>query len=190
VAEVHILVEGFISDEDDHVRSTVGFVRDGDSLIVVDPGMVPSAAAILDPLRALGVAPEQVTDVVLSHHHPDHTLKAALFPNASVHDFWAEYVDDLWIDREAEGVELSPGVTLMETPGHTPQDISTVVETEDGLVVFTHLWWTAEGPEEDPYSVDQEALHRNRERVLALPSITRIAPGHGPAFEPGPETPR
>jgi len=190
VVEVHILVEGFISEEDDHVRSTVGFVRDGDTLIVVDPGMVPSAAAILDPLRALNVAPEQVTDVVLSHHHPDHTLKAALFSNASVHDFWAEYVDDLWIDREAEGLQLSPGVTLLETPGHTPQDISTAVETEDGLVLFTHLWWTAEGPEEDPFSVDQEALHRNRERVLALPGLTRIAPGHGPAFVPGSETPR
>jgi glyoxylase-like metal-dependent hydrolase (beta-lactamase superfamily II) len=190
VAEVHILVEGFISDEDDHVRSTVGFVRDGDTLIVIDPGMVPSPRSILDPLRAVGVAPEQVTDVVLSHHHPDHTLKAALFENASVHDFWAEYVDDLWIDREAEGLQLSPGVTLMETPGHTPQDISTLVESPEGFMVFTHLWWTAEGPEEDPYSVDQEALHRNRERILALPRLARIAPGHGPAFEPGPETPR
>jgi glyoxylase-like metal-dependent hydrolase (beta-lactamase superfamily II) len=189
VAEVHILVEGFLSDEDDHVRSTVGFVRDDDSLIVIDPGMVPSAEAILAPLRQLGVAPGQVTDVVLSHHHPDHTLKAALFPNASVHDHWAEYVDDLWIDREAER-ELSPGVRLLETPGHTPQDISTLVETEDGFVVFTHLWWTPEGPEEDPYSSDPEALHRNRERVLALPGLARIAPGHGPAFVPGPQTPR
>jgi glyoxylase-like metal-dependent hydrolase (beta-lactamase superfamily II) len=189
VAEVHILVEGFISDEDDHVRSTVGFVRDGDTLIVIDPGMVSSPRSILDPLRALRVAPEQVTDVVLSHHHPDHTLKAALFPNASVHDFWAEYVDDLWIDREAER-ELSPGVRLLETPGHTPQDISTLAETPEGFMVFTHLWWTAEGPEEDPYSVDPETLHRNRERVLALPNLAQIVPGHGPAFEPGPETPR
>ena len=182
-------MEGFISDEDDHVRSSVGFVRDGDSLIVIDPGMVPNAAAILSPMSALGVAPEQVTDVVLSHHHPDHTLKAALFPNASVQDFWAEYVNDLWIDREAER-ELSPGVRLLETPGHTPQDISTAVETDDGVVVFTHLWWTAEGPEEDPYSVDREALHRNRERVLALPGLARIVPGHGAPFEPGPQTPR
>jgi glyoxylase-like metal-dependent hydrolase (beta-lactamase superfamily II) len=189
VAEAHILVEGFLSDEDDHVRSTVGFVRDGDSLIVIDPGLVPSAAAILDPLRDLGVAPEQVTDVVLSHHHPDHTLKAALFLNASVHDFWAEYVDDLWIGRDAER-QLSRGVQLLETPGHTPQDISTAVETDDGLVVFTHLWWTAEGPEEDPYSVDTETLHRNRERVLALPGLKQICPGHGAPFVPGPETPR
>ncbi|MFL5736295.1 MAG: MBL fold metallo-hydrolase [Actinomycetota bacterium] len=190
MAEAHILVEGFVSEEDDHVRSSIGFVRDGDSLIVIDPGMVPSASAILDPLRELGVSPDEVTDVVLSHHHPDHTLKAALFPRASVHDHGAEYVDDLWIDREAEGVQLCPGVSLMETPGHTPQDISTAVETDDGLVVFTHLWWTAEGPEEDPFSVDPEALHRNRERVLGLPDLTKIVPGHGASFPPAPETPR
>jgi len=190
VVEVHILVEGFLSDEDDHVRSTVGFVRDGEALIVIDPGMVPNAASILDPLRALGVGPPDVTEVVLSHHHPDHTLKAALFPNAHVHDHWAEYRDDLWIDRAADGVQLSPGVALMETPGHTPQDVSTLVETDDGLVVFTHLWWNAEGPEEDPYSTAPETLHRNRERVLALPNLARIAPGHGAPFAPGPETPR
>jgi glyoxylase-like metal-dependent hydrolase (beta-lactamase superfamily II) len=189
MAEVHILSEGFLSYEDDHVRSTVGFVRDGERLIVIDPGMVASASDILGPLSELGVGSEDVTDVVLSHHHPDHTLNAALFPNASVHDHWAEYRRDLWIDREG-GRELSPSVSLLETPGHTPQDIATAVETDGGLVVFTHLWWNAEGPTEDPYATDQEALHRNRERILALPGLTRIAPGHGAAFTPGPGTSR
>jgi glyoxylase-like metal-dependent hydrolase (beta-lactamase superfamily II) len=190
MAEVHILSDGFLSDDDDHVRSTVGFVRDADARVVIDPGMVSSPAAILDPLAALGVQPDQVTDVVLSHHHPDHTLKAALFPNARVHDHWAWYLDDLWTSRDAEGFEVSPAVTLWETPGHTPQDISTVVETDDGLWVFTHLWWTAEGPEHDPYSTDPEALHRNRLRVLAIPGLHLIAPGHGPAFAPDARTPR
>ena len=74
MVEVHILVEGFLSDEDDHVRSTVGFVRDGGALIVIDPGMVPNAASILDPLRALGVGPPDVTEVVLSHHHRGRSL--------------------------------------------------------------------------------------------------------------------
>jgi glyoxylase-like metal-dependent hydrolase (beta-lactamase superfamily II) len=190
MAEVHILSDGYLSDEDDHVRSTVGFVRDGDVLVVIDPGMVASPADILDPLERLGVKPAEITDVVLSHHHPDHTLKAALFPNARVHDHWAWYRDDLWVDRAAEGFEVSPGVTLLETPGHTPQDISTVVETAEGLVVFTHLWWNESGPEEDPYSTDPEALHRNRVRILSLPGLVRIAPGHGPAFVPGAGTAR
>jgi hypothetical protein len=47
------------------------------------------------PARGLGVAPEDVTDVIFSHHHPDHTLNAALFPNARFHDFMAIYKDDI-----------------------------------------------------------------------------------------------
>ena len=109
MAEVHILSDGFLSDDDDHVRSTVGFVRDADARVVIDPGMVSSPAAILDPLAALGVQPGQVTDAVLSHHHPDHTLKAALFPKARVHDHWAWYLDDLWTSRDAEGFYVHGG---------------------------------------------------------------------------------
>src|SRR5512147_731308 len=82
----------------DGVASTVGVV-----LLVTDPGMVRDRSLILDPLVALGVDPASVTDVVFSHHHPDHTLNAALFPNARFHDHWAIYQADRWIDREAEG---------------------------------------------------------------------------------------
>src|SRR5438132_10970566 len=101
MAEVHILVEGYLDERDDRVRSTVGFVRDAGSLVVIDPGMVPGPDSILGPLMSLNVGAEQITDVVISHHHPDHTLKAALFPKARVHDHWAWYLDDLWTSRPA-----------------------------------------------------------------------------------------
>lgn len=188
MAEVHILSEGYIRD--DRVGSTVGFVVAEEARVVIDPGLVPSPSAILDPLGALGFRPEDVSDVVISHHHPDHTLKVALFPHARVHDHWAWYRDDEWFDRPAEGFEIADGVHLMEVPGHTPQDIATVVETDDGVVVFTHLWWTSEGPAEDPYAPEPELVHANRRRVLALPNLVRIVPGHGPAFAPTPQTPR
>lgn len=190
MAEFHVLSEGYLSGGGDRVGSTVGFVRDGDVLVVIDPGLIPGRHAILDPLARLGVSPEDVTDVILSHHHPDHTLNAALFPNARVHDHWAWYRDDLWISRPAEGAELSPAVRLIETPGHSPQDVSTLAETDEGLVVATHLWWTATVPVEDPYAPDPALLHANRLRVLSLPGLARIVPGHGPPFVPDDGTPR
>jgi glyoxylase-like metal-dependent hydrolase (beta-lactamase superfamily II) len=189
-AEVHILSEGYLGDGGDRVGSTVGFARDGGVLVVIDPGLVPGRHAILRPLAELELAPEQITDVVLSHHHPDHTLNAALFPNARVHDHWAWYRDDLWVDRPAEGFELSSSIRLIETPGHSPQDLSTLVDTDGGLVVFTHLWWTATVPDEDPFAPDPALLHENRARVLSLRGLRTIVPGHGPPFEPGPDTPR
>ncbi|HJS26526.1 MAG TPA: MBL fold metallo-hydrolase [Actinomycetota bacterium] len=191
MAEFHLLHEGYLSGtDDDFVGSTVSFVRDGDALIVIDPGLVKGRPSILDPLSSLGVGPDDVTDVVISHHHPDHALNVAWFPNARVHDHWAWYRGDLWVSRPAEGAELAPGVRLIETPGHTPQDISTLIDTEEGLVVATHLWWTSSKPVEDPYATDPGALHVGRERVLALPDLARIVPGHGPAFVPDDDTPR
>jgi glyoxylase-like metal-dependent hydrolase (beta-lactamase superfamily II) len=184
-AQLNVIVEGYA---DDRVAGTVSLIRDGATVIVVDPGMVSHRDAILVPLAELGVTPETVTDVVFSHHHPDHTLHAALFPVARFHDFQAIYRDDVWEDRAAEGFKVGPSTTLIETPGHTDQDISTVVETDDGVVVLTHLWWSGEGPLEDPFAPDAEVLRSSRERVLAL-SPVQIVPGHGPAFAPGPTTP-
>ena len=114
-AEIRVLSEGYLSGDDDRVGSTVSLVTDGDVVAVIDPGLVASRAAILGPLRVMGFEPEDVTDVVISHHHPDHTLNAALFPNARVHDHWAWYRDDLWVDRPAEGFELSSSIRLIET---------------------------------------------------------------------------
>lgn len=179
-ARVDVLAEGYVGDR---VASTVTLIRDGQVVIVVDPGMVSGREVILDPLARLGVQVGEVTDVVFSHHHPDHTLNAALFPAARFHDFWAIYQDDRWDDRDADGFELSPAVRLMATPGHTAQDISTLADTDDGLVVLTHLWWHAEGPQDDPLAQDPELLRANREKVLALrPSL--IIPGHGAPFAP------
>jgi len=188
-ARLDVLTDGYVGDR---VASTVVLVRDGGTTLIVDPGMVASRSRILDPLGALGATPESVTDVVFSHHHPDHTINAALFLNASYHDFWATYRDDEWITREfAEGEDasqLSDSVRLLLTPGHTDEDVSTVVETADGIVVCTHLWWTAEGPADDPYAPDREVLRASREKVLALrPAL--IVPGHGAPFVPGPDTP-
>jgi glyoxylase-like metal-dependent hydrolase (beta-lactamase superfamily II) len=179
-ARVDVLTDGYAGER---VASTVTLIRDGDAVIVVDPGMVANRAAILDPLTALGVRVEDVTDVVFSHHHPDHTLNAALFPDARFHDFWAIYRDDRWDDRDADGFRISPAVQLMATPGHTAQDISTLADTDSGLVVLTHLWWHADGPQDDPLAEDPDLLHANRARVLAKqPAL--IIPGHGAPFAP------
>lgn len=176
-AEFHLLHPGYVGER---VASTVSYVRDGDHHVIVDPGMVAHPSRILDPLRAAGCTADEVTDVVLSHWHPDHTWHLALFPSARVHDHWAVYHADVWDSRPAEGARVSPSVHLIETPGHTPQDISTVIRTDDGTVVCTHLWWTAQGPEVDPRGTDQTAIERGRARVRGIADL--IVPGHGPAF--------
>jgi glyoxylase-like metal-dependent hydrolase (beta-lactamase superfamily II) len=189
-ASVHVLHEGYVGREgdDERVAGTVTLIMDGDAVIVVDPGMVASRAALLAALAAHGPAAEDVTDVVFSHHHPDHTVNAALFPAARIHDHWAMYVGDRWVDRDADGVALGPSVRLLRTPGHTAEDISTVASTPSDVFVCTHAWWAAGGPQEDPLGSDNGALHASRGLLLSFASV--IVPGHGAAFRPDETTPQ
>ncbi len=182
---MHILHDGYAreSDGQEHVASTVTLIIDGDTVIVVDPGMVADRGDLLAAVSARGVAAGDVTDVVFSHHHPDHTVNAALFPAARIHDHWAVYDGDLWNSRDAEGAELSPSVRLLATPGHTAEDITTVASTADGVYACTHAWWGADGPAEDPLATDLPALHASRSRILEIASV--IVPGHGPSVPAG-----
>lgn len=175
---VHLLHAGYTGER---TASSIVLVIDGDALIVVDPGMVASRSLILDPLAAHDVAPEAVTHVFLSHHHPDHTMNVALFPNAEVVDFWARYKDDLWLDHDNDGYHLSPKAQLWLTPGHTEEDASLIVEADDAVYAMTHAWWHADRtPVEDPFASDQAALEAARARILAAADI--VIPGHGGPF--------
>jgi glyoxylase-like metal-dependent hydrolase (beta-lactamase superfamily II) len=175
---VHLLHAGYNADR---VGSSISLVRDGDALIVADPGLVASRSKILDPLHDLGVAPEDVTHVFVSHHHIDHTLNIALFPNAWVIDIDSRYHDDQWLDHTGDGYALGPNTHLWATPGHTDAGASLIVRADDATYALTHLWWhTDRTPEIDPYSTDQAVLEANRERVLAAVDI--VIPGHGGPF--------
>jgi len=180
MATVELIHAGYIRD-DSRVGSSISLIRDGDAIIVADPGLVASHARILDPLRARGIDPADVTHVFFSHHHPDHTMNAALFPEAEVVDFWARYRNDLWLDHPGDGWQMTDHVQLWLTPGHTEEDASLIVRADDGVYALTHLWWRQDRtPEVDPYAPDQAILETQRARVLAVADI--VIPGHGESF--------
>jgi len=178
----HLLHAGYVRD--DGVGSSVSLVLDGSAVMVVDPGMVADRELILAPLRRLGIAPEDVTRVVVTHHHPDHTVNIGLFANAEVVDFWARYRGDQWLDHEGDGYRVSDHTRLILTPGHTNEDATLLVTTDDGVVACTHAWWHADRrPEIDPLADDQAELDASRARILAEADI--VIPGHGGAFATG-----
>jgi glyoxylase-like metal-dependent hydrolase (beta-lactamase superfamily II) len=186
-ARVDVVLDGSLTSTGGGVASTCTLVRDGARSIVVDPGMAASAAAILDGLARLGVRPEDVTEVVLSHHHPDHTLYAGIFPNAAVHDHWAIYRGTDWEDSDCDGRVLTPSVQLARTPGHTAQDLALLAGTTEGVVVTTHSWLHGDSAAEDEDPDDLEQLLESRRRILEVADL--IVPGHGPAFRPTDSTP-
>jgi glyoxylase-like metal-dependent hydrolase (beta-lactamase superfamily II) len=178
----HLLHAGYVRD--DGVAGSVSLVLDGDAVIVVDPGMVADRELILGPLRELGVVPADVTHVVITHHHPDHTVNIGLFPEAELVDFWARYRRDQWLDHEGDGYSVSDNARLILTPGHTNEDATLLVTTGEGVVACTHAWWHADRtPEVDPLADDQAALEVSRLRILT--EADSVVPGHGSPFATG-----
>jgi glyoxylase-like metal-dependent hydrolase (beta-lactamase superfamily II) len=181
-ATFHVLHTGYVRD--DGVASTVSLVLDGEAVIVVDPGMVADRGLLIGPLREHGLGPEQVTHAVLTHHHPDHSINVGLFPNAEVVDFRARYRGDQWLDHEGEGHRVSDHAVLILTPGHTAEDLTLLVGTDEGVVACSHAWWREDRtPQVDPLAEDQAALEVSRARILAEADV--VVPGHGPPFRTG-----
>jgi N-acyl homoserine lactone hydrolase len=136
-------------------------IRHPDGPILVDTGVGlgneeidewyhPQSIPLADALEGVGLEPSEIAGVVLSHLHFDHcgqqgTLSAPAFvqaiefeaanaPGYTVQE-WAEIRKDRL--RLVHGDEdLTDGIRLVSTPGHTPGHQSVVIEGGDERVVL------------------------------------------------------
>lgn len=154
--------------------------------ILVDTGGPWNKDFLLSALESLGISPQDISFVVCTHGHSDHTGNINLFPDAvliSSHDICK---GDLYTIHDfSEPYVIYEGIEVITTPGHTRQDVSVIVRTESGVVAITgdlfenkadlddeSLWKTmSELPEEQQAS---------RGRILKLADF--IIPGHGDIF--------
>ncbi|QMU71602.1 N-acyl homoserine lactonase family protein [Streptacidiphilus sp. P02-A3a] len=148
-------------------------IRDEERVIAVDTGFAADTAArrgrtqLHHPVRALAdlaISPEQVSDLVVTHMHWDHTGFLDAYPTARVHLQQAEMefctggamrhaaprrpfeADDvntavrlLFAERlrlHRGPVRIAPGVEAHPAPGHTPGLQVVRVHTERGWLVL------------------------------------------------------
>jgi glyoxylase-like metal-dependent hydrolase (beta-lactamase superfamily II) len=144
---------GGITDAHVPIPFTVTAIRTSRGLVLFDSGtgaqLFPTAGLIERNglWKAAGIDPAQVTNVIVTHFHPDHITglmakdtNAPIFPNAQIHVPAAEY--KFWTNpaikggaapriqavfpgwkniRQFEGdVEVVPGVRAIASNGHTP----------------------------------------------------------------------
>ncbi|HVQ75067.1 MAG TPA: N-acyl homoserine lactonase family protein [Candidatus Binatia bacterium] len=193
--------------------------------VLFDTGIAPRAVAGLlrsDPLArfgeedllvhrldGLGLEPDDVQMVVLSHLHFDHAGGAALFPHselvvqkdeyAAAH-YPAPFYESAYYRKNFDlpgyrwrlldgDAELLPGVTVLRSDGHTPGHQSLLVELpETGPVILAAdcCYWQESIDREIPPGFVWEparALHSiKRLKTIARLLRGRIFPGHDPVF--------
>lgn len=167
------------------------------------------AGRLPDALRAAGVTPDQVTDVFLSHRHPDHTgglltrEGALAFPNATIHLSEGEWAA-LQADTDATalvaairakvaafqaGAPILPGlVTAVALDGHTPGHAGYEIGAGDDRLLYLgdvvhHFVVSVQRPDWTvQYDEDAELAQRRRRELLqrAADQALRVYAVHFP----------
>ena len=158
---LNVLVQGFPGKSVCHGGlgwSTIALIRDGERAILVDTGSFNARHNIHAGLKRLGLAPADVTDVLLTHAHYDHALNWVLFPKARIHIGRAEmdwatpigpgdhvlpelYIQALSASSQLslveDGDEVLPGWRAVQCGGHTPGSLVFVLTGAEWTVLFT-----------------------------------------------------
>jgi len=159
-----------------HLVGSCYLIRHGDTYLLWDTGMpaallghpdvnpvmtVTLRASIVDQLGRIGVRPEQVSMVGISHYHGDHTGQARAFPNARLlmgaadlavlRGRSAEQQADLahWLSGGGQVTEVQGdldvfqdgSVVMLNLPGHTPGHHALLVRLASGPVMLSGDTW-------------------------------------------------
>lgn len=159
--EVGVLIQGYPGKSAHHGGlgwSAITLLRGGGRVALVDTGSFGVRPILRRKLKAHGVEPGDVTDVLLTHAHYDHAVNYILFPEANVwigesELEWAAgeepsfgpvpelYVRDLLPSARTRRVgpdaEVLPSIRAVAAPGHTPGSLAFHLTATGGPVLFT-----------------------------------------------------
>jgi glyoxylase-like metal-dependent hydrolase (beta-lactamase superfamily II) len=167
--------------------ATISVVQSKGKNYVFDFGGLQDTKLTLDSLRDnMGLYPEDIEAVITSHGHPDHYNN--IFPTAIVVTLTGYLNSTVLVLKSTGGstwqVNDDEDLTIMQTPGHTIQDLSLMVTNEEtmgsvGLVGDMILFGgdfaiLKEGEIPESYTA-------SRKSVACVSNW--IIPGHGAPFE-------
>lgn len=155
-------------------------------LVLIDTCLAGSADLIAAGLERIDARWQDITDVVLTHSHPDHAGGLAeVTANARTAAVWAGAADKVDVPFDGQFSTLTDGATVrglrvLETPGHTPGHCSLVHEDASTLfagdVAGTMGGTLSRGPA--AFTADPERAEESL-RSLATLSVDRVLFAHG-----------
>lgn len=191
MVEIKVLINGYAKELKNGwlASSTVVLIKTGGKLVIADPGC--NREKLLESLKLERLRIEDIDFVFLTHGHIDHSLLAGIFTNAKFVTFEnLMYEKDLQLDFNND--ILGSDTKIINTPGHSPEHISLLVNTAAGkYVIAGDVFWWVDGEkqvidinkEDDahPKELNMKELVSSRKRLLEIADY--IIPGHGEIFK-------
>jgi glyoxylase-like metal-dependent hydrolase (beta-lactamase superfamily II) len=151
-------------------------------MTLVDTGLDRSVPLITEKLAEIGGDWSDVTDVILTHHHPDHTgglaEVIARAPGAAV---WAGADDTFPVPvKAAEDGQTIRGLRVIATPGHTAGHLS-LLATHDDVLLIGDLAGNQDGRlsrAPQAFTADPAEAERSLHKANLL-DFTHLHPSHG-----------
>jgi glyoxylase-like metal-dependent hydrolase (beta-lactamase superfamily II) len=166
-------------------RCTISLVLAGDVRMVVDTGGPDERNLVVELLAGQDLAPDDIEWVVCTHGHLDHVGNLNLFPYATFLSGQDRSIGDHFstLDLTAGPIQLTSGVEVIATPGHTSEDISVLVHTDDGVVAIAgDVFENGDMRDQAWLQFSRSPRTQRRSRSALLAHADFIVPGHGPMF--------
>jgi len=172
------------------------YIVGGNDVVIIDPASpYEEEQRELDQfIDALVSEGRRVREIILTHHHPDHTggvnhLRRRLGVKVAAQALTAERVarsiavDRLIEDNELIDLEGEPGWRLraLHTPGHTRGHLC-FYEEKTGAIITGDLVVGLGTVVIDPPEGNMRQYFDSLHRLLALPNLSSLFPAHGPAI--------
>jgi len=181
--QINIALEGYARKTDKNryiASSTCVLIEAPGCKILTDPGIDP---LLPEALKKLGLKPEMINVVFLSHRHADHIENRRLFPCARTINGWSC----------ESGLIRGTDVRIVDTPGHLKKHAALILDCQGkSFAVAGDVFWWEDGQQPkmdrkslmdlpDPFARDWAALLASRKKLLDTADY--IIPGHGRLFK-------
>jgi glyoxylase-like metal-dependent hydrolase (beta-lactamase superfamily II) len=177
----------------------------GSEIVLIDTGAGESVGRIEKNIRSLGLDPQSLGHVIVTHCHIDHIgglseIVKRFGPKVIAHEldrsgiegeddsltaadmYGVRYVParvDILLKSEHEVLKLGDReFNFLHTPGHTPGSISVYIDTEDGRILFGQ---DIHGPFYDSWGSDLGQWRESMEKLVAL-NADVLCEGHAGVY--------
>lgn len=158
---LEVLVQGYPGKTVCHGSlgwSTIALVRTPTRNVLIDVGSFGMRRILIERLALQGLEPQDITDVVLTHSHFDHSINWVTFPDARIviggqeldwsltQPIGRTMVPELYVRELAShprlvrihpGEDVFPNFRAYATPGHTPGHLTYVLMSGEKDILFT-----------------------------------------------------